>query len=559
MKATSILMAIAILASTLVALPQTAIAGTPSVVITPDTEFQPNEVETVSGSSFDANQSVQINLILPDGSQINGVAHGTVGVDGKFGLTFVSPDRSGDGYVVVVVNGTASFSTLVKFKGFSANALQLTIYPSQPTTNKTTTIEVINNELASKNYVVILQTTTPSAENTYSYHVLHNGICNIDKIFLIAGTYVFNVSIDGTTVGKRATVSILQATPDDDDDDDDTPYTGNITWTIDKAENVYAIQLSNDAGQVITSGIIKAKYPDSSEHNLNIISGSATLTASASGTYELTYTLNSVAHTKSISYTPNIRFTVSTFSSTGDASITLTVDGKTPTDSISINVLGDNSGEIDTVEIFNGQGTFSTNVPDTYTFTLDYGGQTIQKYSTYQDIYIINGLTASQSADKSTLTVSGSLVGQRSGRGIGNTLVKITVDYIGYTNSVRTGTDGTFRATISLAKENRGAIFGGALIDVKAQYGTDEASMTQVKITHNFWGEYGFTIAVGIIVLIGILWAMGILTTLSGGRIPKPFEGGGGGGGFGGGKAPSSKVLVPTNITLKPPKQMGLG
>ena len=156
-----------------------------------------------------ANLSVQIDLILPDANRINGVANGKTNSNGQFSLTFVAPDKSGDGYVVAVINTTQSFSTLVKFTGLKTDSLVVTLLPAQPKTNATIRMDVVNEDLKDKNYVIVLKTTNPQNEISTSYYVLHDGICAIEKVYAVAGTYTFNVSIDGTNIGKRVIASVI--------------------------------------------------------------------------------------------------------------------------------------------------------------------------------------------------------------------------------------------------------------------------------------------------------------------------------------------------------------
>jgi hypothetical protein len=534
-----------------------SVSAAPAITIEPDTTFSPNEIVTVSGSGLAANTSVYIDLILPNGAVVPSVAQGMTDASGVFEITFTSPDKAGDGYVKVVA-GSYTQSILVVFAGTTVQTLVVTVSPYEPKTNQTFRISIKSTTLISKNYVIILRVTDSEGRIQETYHVLHEGGCSIDRSYAVKGDYIINASVDGMGVWVRETITLTQGSTilDDDDDDGTTNQTLNITWTVNKNGAEYSIYVFVIGVGYLTAENLKLMKPSGSIDDLPMVNGVASFTATSKGDYEVQLVKNGRLYTNTITHNPTARLTISSFSDSGTAQVSFTIDGEYPEEGVSVEILGEDTDTEYTLLLTNGQGTFSAGQPEPYHFSVDYQGTTATANAEWRDNYLIEGLSAIQTSSYDAIIVSGTMSGEKSGRGIPNTLVKITINDLGYTGTVKTDTNGGFRLTISLPASERGGIVGGATYQVDAKYGTSVSALASVHVEHDFWGEYGFWVLGGLLLMTVFLYFTGILTWLSKGRIPKWGEGGGWFGHSGGKQREvGAKSLQPGNIELVPPEQ----
>lgn len=453
----------------------------PTVSIAPDNILTVGEIQTVNGNGFSPNATVRVDLVFPSGSTIEGVATGSANANGTFSIDFLIPDVDGQGYVKVV-SGVNILSTIVTFVGTASYELSVDV-PENIYVDEATQLLVEESSLNSGHYIVVLKSTSPSTGINTTYWVLHEGVCSVPVTFEEEGEYRLNISIEGTKFVWTDYVDVIEKNTTDTPNGSST----NITFNVVRSEDKYTVNILKEGFGYVTSGTIRVVNPDGSMIDITISGGSAQFTADEKGSYQLQYTSDGYLFLKTVEYSPSSTLTASGFSSDGQTTLTFTLDGKTPSNPVTVQVAGD--GVANQITLVNGQGTFSTTSVGTYTFTASYKGVSATAGATYSDTYTVEDFYIAQSDDTDILYIRGKVVGENSGSGKANARVDITVSEIGYTGTTKTSDSGQFTLNIPLDSGDKGGLFGGALVTVEYEYG-DAQDSASIVLKKNWIGEY---------------------------------------------------------------------
>lgn len=470
--------------------------ATPTVNISGGNILKAGEIKYVNGTGFVNNTTVSVDLIIPSGVIVNGVANTMTDQNGDFSTTFTVPDYNGQGYVKVMC-GADVISTLVDFRGTLSYDLQVD-YPDKVYTNQSTRFKLLQPALNDKNWVVICKVTNPDMEITESYSVLHEGVSIVYLTFDMTGEHVVKFDIDGAKSNWTRTININQGGASQDGGNDSD--VANITWTVTNIDNSYTVSVFAEGVGYIGSGVIRVIKPDSTIVDVPIVSSTASITADNKGTYQMQFTYNNNLFTKEFTYSPTITISSTSFSNAGITTITATINGEIPSDTLTVSVTSD-AGQ-SSLTLLDGVGTYTANEVGTYTFTLTYRGATATTTSTYSETYSVRDFRVLQSDDMDYLSITGKVIGDNSNAGKSNARVIITIDEIGYSAEAKTTSSGSFSIYVPLSSSDKGGILGGATVTVGYEYG--ESQDSQSITLHNNWIKDLWLLWIVIVFLIAL-------------------------------------------------------
>lgn len=503
-------------------------ANAPSVVISPDTIFGKGETQTVSGYDFTPNSTCRIDLLLPDASVVQGVVTANVNVNGSFQVTFVSPDKNGDGYLKAV-DGDDVVSVLVHFEGtpYADEELLVSLAPNSLLAGQTSVITVTASFLEDANYVIDFAVTTPLNQDYTEFYVLHKGKLQFSYEFELEGYYFFNISVESTPYYYTQLLEVKE-NPNGDGGNPTTPQTGNISWEISHVGTDYTVQLWREGYGYITNGSIIVKYPDGSSSTSFVKNGVYEIKATAMGTYTLKYISQGKQYSTTFDYRITVSFTGTSFNSVSKTTLKLLVDGEYPTDSIDVNVsMQEEDYVIDTVTLDDGIGTYTATDVGDYVFEVNYMGITKTITKTYSDTYEVSEVNAVIQGNQ--IYVSGLVLGTKTQSAGDNVMVQVSVPSQGnYKQTVSTISDGSFEAIIDIV--DKGSVFTGMDVTIKASIVSGMGSYTSIssyksvtiKVSHDILGEYGAWILLLIVILIAVAYKTGFLSKMTRNKIHPP-------------------------------------
>ena len=475
-------------------------ATNPQITILPDTILNPNEQELVVGTGWSPNGTVRIDLIMPDGSTLEGVVSGQVNASGGFKLSFTAPNQYGYGYVRAV-EGSLEVSKQVFFNGYTGGGeLTITWTPTTIYTNETVEFSVEASFLSSRNYVLDATVFYPNMEVIY-YAVLHNGIGIVDMSFNKAGVYYVKFSVEETPYNKTVQIQVQQG---------QAPSTGNYTITVTPAQgSLKGTILVLDGNGNPVSGVMKIINPDGTMQVVSIMNGYGNMNFVSVGNYILQFKDNRTGKTatKSYNYEPKITMQISQFNSNAEATFTLYINN-IPYTGDATATLTEPDGTTTVLQITNGQGVIKASDSGTYSISVNVLGENIQGSATFQDTPEIDNIQIYQSSN--TLIITGYIYGHISGKPLPNQ--KVTVEswtlVSGY-GSATTDNTGFFTIRIPLSSSDNGE-----------QMITISVGSTQIQKSVYIQGvsggsdNTGWYIAGGIIffiIILAILYKMGYI------------------------------------------------
>lgn len=474
------------------------VSASPIVVIEPDTMITTNETVYCNGTGFQSNTSVRIDLVYPSGTVVEGVVSTTSDAIGSFSSIFNTPDLEGVGYIKAIV-GNDTVSTIVTFVSTTSLTPDVS-YSYDIYANQTAYFYINQQTLKNKNYIIDVSVINPDNQVINSFSVLHSGVCTVPLLFSTPGNHFINFSIEGTRYAWFHNVTVMTGTSQDNGGNVDTT---NITWTEIQNKNSFTITLFKTDYGYVQSGSILVIDPDGVVTNTSILSGIATYVADKKGTYRLQFNDNGALYIDTFDYSPSALLSVTPFTSDGLTTITLKIDGTAPDEEVEIDVTSASGTNV--VTLYDGTGTFTATTVGTYTFKLDYKGITSQITSSYSENYIVEEFSVSASEDGSFISVSGKVVGDKTGNGVPDARVGITCSELGFSTTVKTTASGVFRATITVPSGT-----GGRPISVSYEYNDDgETSMVMLK---SDWigGLWWLWVGILLIVLL-FLWRSGTI------------------------------------------------
>lgn len=478
----------------------------PQIAILPDEYFTSNEVETVIGTNFYNNSVVRIDLLLPNGQTVEGVASANTDTYGNFSTQFTAPDQNGNGYVKAVCKDQI-ISRIVYFIGSSSpEVLNVTVSPSTLYTNITSHITVIAPSLVDRNWILIITTVTPSNRDITMYEVLHVGKYEFDYLFGEKGVWLLNVSVEGTPYVNKQYLEVLEGNI--------PPPILNITWDIQHTGNRYSISIY-DTGLLIRNGTVKVTYPNNAIDVIPIpADGVVVFTANITGKYRLSYVNQGREYKSDFTYIPQILINATQFDDNGKTTITVSIDGTPAPDTVTVSVSGAETG---IVTLSGGTGEYTARTIGSYTFTVTYAGTQKTISIAYTETYSINDFMAVQSGDY--IVITGTVIGDKSHKGVSGVTVQIQCPDQEYADTLTSGSDGTFSGQIPL--KNKGSYFSGKSVAVKYIAG-GKTQTVNVKVTPDFWGDWLWLVVIVAGLFLFALWWSGRLSQWSGNRIPPP-------------------------------------
>lgn len=482
----------------LVALAMPGLAGvhSPSITILPDKNFAPNEKETVKGNEFPANGTAKIDLIMPSGSTMEGVAYAQIDGNGTFTATFTAPNTNGDGYVRAS-SGTVVVSELVHFTGSGAGDLTISV-PASIYTNDTTIITIASTTLTEQNYIIDLTVTNPSNSETTKYFVLHNGLVYADWVFTEVGTHKINALVEGVNTTAKTTVNVRAG-----NGGGGTGGTGgNITWITTKSGKNLIIMLDTGTS-FIETGSITVISPSGNVSKIAITDGVATLPLTEAGAYILRYTSTSGQTTsKTYTYSPSVSISASVSTTTGKISITIYVDNSYA--SGNVRITNSVSGTEDYASLTNGRATYTPSESGVYRIIYSYAGKEYSRTVTWSDTPTIDQFDAWISGDK--VVLSGMISGKYSGEAMSGVRVTLTTP----SGKIQTTTDssGEFEETFDASRQGR--YFSRTTLTFKATVGT-ESKKTSVDIEKDFWADWWWGVLLLLVLGFAYIYKTGLL------------------------------------------------
>lgn len=448
------------------------VSATPVVAIMPDTILTTNETVYCNGTGFETNSSVRIDLVYPSGTIVEGVASSTSDANGSFTTSFTCPNLEGYGYVKARC-GNDTISTIVTFISTVTISLDVS-YDDDIYANSTTNFYINEQSLNDKNYIIDAIVINPGNIETKSYHVLHSGVCTIPLVFSMPGNHFLNFSVENARYLWSHNVTVQNGTSQGSGG---TGTSTNITWTKIQNKNTFTITVFKTDYGYIQSGSIVVIDPDGRMYNVSIMSGVATFDAELKGTHRMQFNDGSALFIDTFDYLPTASLSLTPFTDDGLTTISLKIDGEVPDEDIEISVISATGSN--TVTVSDGMATFTATSVGVYTFKLDYKGITSQITASYTETYSVEDFSVIASEDGSAISVSGKVVGDKTGNGLSDARVSITCSELGYSTTIKTTSTGIFRATIVVPSGAGGGLSGKPVV-VSYEYGDDGQSSTVI-------------------------------------------------------------------------------
>ena len=478
----------------------TVSAQVPQVSLS-DTTLSPSEKITVYGQDFNPNTTVRIDLYLPSGVTIEGVAYNITDMNGTFTTSFITPDSpAGYGYVKVI-SENITVSKSVYFIG-SGNYQISVNFPDKVYLNETTEITVEAPFLKDKNYVTDITITRPDSSELTLYYVLHNGYCTFSTVFKDKGTYKFFIQIENTPYNTTSEITVTEEreTTPPEPTPPQTQNTTEFSWHISNNINIFWVSVSVD-NTTVMNGNLYLYRPDGKRETLKIENGMASFTADKVGVYEVQYIYGKRIVRKQIGFNPKLSLTTDV-SDEGMVSIHFRVDNQPYTVKATIYR---KMTKIKDITCQDGEGTYNLPESDSYMVKVKLFNMTATSSFTYRedptfsDVYV--------DADKDTLWIGGTLVGKYTGKPIKDRSVRIEINGM-RGMEVTTDSDGKFLTSINIPEDEL-----GRTIYVSLSSG-DSTVTKSVKTEKDFWSAYWIYIVVIVILIIGIVYKMGYLDFL---------------------------------------------
>lgn len=472
-------------------------AQTPAVTLSEIT-INPDDTVYVYGTDFDTNTTVRIDLYLPTGIIIEGVAYTTTDQNGSFNTSFKAPDTpEGSGYVKAI-SGNLTVSKYVYFKGSVLYNLEVTI-PDNVYVNEYTNITV-NAPFLTGNHIIDITLTQPDSSILNLYYVLHDGYSNIPIKFAWEGTYHLFLSVEDTPYNYTADITVQKNTQAGNTNQQSQQNTENTTtesvkFSVSNNLNIYRISVTS-GNETVLSGEIYLYRPDGKSETLKIEHGIATFIADKTGSYEVQFIKDKRLYTKTISFNPTVKLKTDV-GSTGIMSMDFTVDGSETTANA---VIYRGESKLTTVLLVNGIGTYTLPKSGSYTIKASIYNKTAISTIDYQEEPTIENIYAT--VDHDTLWITGTVIGRYSGSPIEDKTISIQVSGIG-TIYARTDNSGKFMETTTIPSDRL-----GQTIYISASVGNYQKTLS-VKTEKDFWGAYGIYIFLIAILLLGIAYKKG--------------------------------------------------
>ena len=493
-------------------------AQIPEVTLS-ETTINPNDTVYIDGSGFDPNNTVRIDLYLPTGTILEGVAYNETDMNGTFEASFKAPDTpTGSGYIKIV-SGNMTISKYVYFVGSTQYKLDVSI-PDKIYSDNYANI-TLKAPFISGNHIVNVTLTQPDSSILSLFYVLHDGYSNMQMFLKWEGTYHLYLSIGGTPYNYTTDFTVVKKPTSEGQNNTTNPNppaknqtTENIKWMISNSLNNYIVSITI-GNETVLSGNIYLYTPDGKSQSLAIEHGVAKFTADRTGIYNIQFIKDKTLYSKSISFNPSVSLKTNV-DETGIMSITFTVDNEPISVSATIY---EGTLKKSTIELINGVGTYTLPESGTFTIKANIFNKTAVNTVTYQESPVINQAYAY--FDNGQVFIVGSVTGKYSGKPIADKAVSVEVSGIG-TIYAHTDERGKFMNSIAIPSDNQ-----GQTVYVTASVGNYQKTLS-VKTEKDFWGAYGVWIVLLILVLIGIAWKkgyLGFLKKLPQGRTKKAVAG----------------------------------
>lgn len=489
---------------------------TPSIQILPDEYFAPNEQETVKGTGFTGNATAQIDLILPSGTTLEGVAYASVSPTGAFTAMFNAPNNNGDGYVRAT-DGVFIVTKLVHYTGVGSGDLSISV-PSSVYANLNTTITITSTTLTKKNYIVDLTVSDPQNTETTKYFVLHSGVVYATWKFLVVGNHIVRAMVEDVNITDTDVVNVLKGSGGGGvgggGGGGGGGGTQNITWIVQKSGSSVLIML-DDGVDYVQSGSITVISPSMNQTRIALSDGIATFTLTESGTYQFRFTgTDGYTTSKTYTYNPSVSLTASVSSTTGRITITVSVDGSAGSGSVEITKVAD--GTSDTATLSAGQTTYIPDETGSYAVYYTYLGKKYSKQVTWSDQPTMDTFYAS--LNQGQVTLSGVVIGKYTQKPMEGTTVTLLSSAM---QKITTATDenGEFSEVVDVS--GMGAYFSKTTLQFTAQAGSTKKTAS-VSIEKNFFADYWVVLAFIGLIIIFVFYRYGFLHKASGGKMGVP-------------------------------------
>jgi|GEM_PF-4874014 len=468
-----------------------------------ETTISPNDTVYVYGSGFDPNTTVRIDIYLPSGTTLEGVAYNETDENGTFNASFIAPDSpAGSGYVKVV-SGNLTISKYVFFEGSVEYRIDVEI-PDEIYANEYTNITV-EAPFMNGNKIVDITLIQPDSSILTLYYVLHEGYANMPIKFKWEGTYHLFLQIEDTPYNYTDDLYVHRSTDNGDDDGDDdndipTPPTETVKWMISNSLNNYRVSIMI-GNETMMSGEIYLYTPIGDSQTLQIEHGVATFIADSIGTYSIQFIKDKKLYERSVIFNPNLDLKTDV-DETGLITILFTADGQP----LSANAkIYENGIKKASVSLENGVGTYSLPESGSYTIKVFMYNKSAISTISYQEEPVIDNIYLDYS--DGTLWIMGTVLGKYSDNPIEDRTVSLEITGIG-TVYAHTDGMGKFMESVPIPVEKQ-----GQTIYVSATIGDYQKTLS-IKTDKDFIHAYGLWILLLALIITGIAWKKGYLDFL---------------------------------------------
>lgn len=486
----------------------------PSISITPDEYLAPNEQETVKGSEFTVNATAQIDLIMPSGATMVGVAYASTSATGAFTALFTAPNANGDGYVRAS-SGAVIVSKLVHFTGVGTGDLSISL-PSTVYSGINATITITSTTLIKQNYIVDVTVVDPQNMESTKFFVLHSGVVYVTWKFNMVGNHILKATVETVNISDMKTVNVQKGSGGGGGGGGGGG-TSNITWIITRSGTNLMIML-DDGVDFVQTGYITVISPTMNQTKISLINGIATYILSESGSYQFRYTgTDGLTTAKIYSYSPSVSLTATVSSTTGKITISVIVDGQSASGSVEILKVADGTSETQTLS--GGQCTYMPDETGSYVVSYTYMNKKYSKSVTWTDTAQIDTFFVDINGNSATL--SGVIIGKISQKPMNGVTVMLTASFMQKVTTL-TDTNGEFIETVVIGEQ--GVYFSKTTLAFTAQVGVSKKTAT-LSVEKNFIGDYWWILMFGIIVIIFVIYKYGFLHKATGGKMGIPSMG----------------------------------